>query len=521
VQFDDTYDSAGLEEKNMFILSLVVAVLVGGAAGFSYDKVVAKRKAKSAASEAEKIVQSARVEAKKINNDAKQEALRLAEEGRKDEKERRSALNQTKQQLLQRQGSLDSKLEELDKRQEKLRKHEADLDILKDDLRAIRAKQQENLEKIAGLSKDEAKDKLLKMTERDIKGDLVKLVAKLQVDAKEDAEEEARMVLVSAMERMASDQTAERTITTVPLPSDELKGRVIGKEGRNIQALERATGVDVIIDETPGAIVLSSFDPMRRQVARVALEKLLSDGRIHPARIEEVVDKAKSEVDRMVKEAGDKALKETGVVGVPPELVRLLGQLKFRTSYSQNVLKHSVEMANLAGMIAKEVGANVRIAKTATLLHDIGKAVTHEIEGGHHHIGADLAQKYGMEEAIVHAIKAHHDDVEATTPEAIVVRVCDALSAGRPGARGDTLENYAKRMTELENLANSFQGVEKSYAISAGREIRILVEPQHIDDLQAIKMARDIATKVEATLKYPGVIKVNVIRETRAIEFAK
>jgi ribonuclease Y len=329
------------------------------------------------------------------------------------------------------------------------------------------------------------------------------------------------MILVSAMERMASDQTAERTITTVPLPSDELKGRVIGKEGRNIQALERATGVDVIIDETPGAIVLSSFDPMRRQVARVALEKLLSDGRIHPARIEEVVAKAKSEIDRMVKEAGEKALKETGVVGVPPELVRLLGQLKFRTSYSQNVLKHSVEMANLAGMIARDVGADVRITKTATLLHDIGKAVTHEIEGGHHHIGADLAQKYGMEEAIVHAINAHHDDVEATTPEALIVRVCDALSAGRPGARGDTLENYAKRMTELENLANAFPGVNKSYAISAGREIRIIVEPEHVDDLQAIKMARDIATKVEATLKYPGVIKVNVIRETRATEFAK
>jgi ribonuclease Y len=500
---------------------MLIALLLGGAAGFSYNTVIARRRGRSAADQASKIVEDARSESRKITLDAKSDALKLAEEAKREEKERRNALNQTEQQLLQRQANLDQKLEELDRRGEKLRKHEVDLDTLKEDLRAIRSKQQENLEKIAALSKEEAKDKLLKMTERDIKADLVKLVEKLQNEAKEEAEDRARLIIVSSMERMASDQTAERTITTVPLPSDELKGRVIGKEGRNIQALERATGVDVIIDETPGAIVLSSFDPMRRQVARVALEKLLSDGRIHPARIEEVVAKAKSEVDRMVKEAGEKALKETGVVGVPPELVRLLGQLKFRTSFSQNVLKHSVEMANLAGMIAGDLGVDVRIAKTATLLHDIGKAVTHEIEGGHHHIGADLAQKYGMEEAIVHAIKAHHDDVEATTPEALVVRVCDALSAGRPGARGDTLENYAKRMTELENLANAFPGVNKCYAISAGRELRIIVEPEHIDDLQAIKMARDIATKVEATLKYPGVIKVNVIRETRAIEFAK
>ncbi len=504
----------------MYLIALA-ALLVGGGAGFSYNYISDKRKSKQAGEEAKRILNEARSESKKITGDARSDAMRLADEAKRDEKERRASLNQTEQQLLNRQASLDQKLEDLDRRQEKLRKHELDLDALKDDLRAIRAKQQENLEKIAALSRDEAKGKLLKMTERDIKGDLVKLVEKLQTDAKEDAEDSARMIIVSAMERIASDQTAERTITTVPLPSDELKGRVIGKEGRNIQALERATGVDVIIDETPGAIVLSSFDPMRRQVARVALEKLLSDGRIHPARIEEVVAKAKSEVDRMVKEAGEKALKETGVVGVPPELVRLLGQLKFRTSYSQNVLKHSVEMANLAGMIAKDVGADIRITKTATLLHDIGKAVTHEIEGGHHHIGAELAQKYGMEEAIVHAINAHHDDVEATTPEAVIVRVCDALSAGRPGARGDTLENYAKRMTELENLANSFPGVNKSYAISAGREIRIIVEPEHVDDLQAIQMARDIATKVEATLKYPGVIKVNVIRETRATEYAK
>ncbi len=505
----------------MMFFYVFVAFVAGGGATIAYDKYRKTRRSQAATDQADKIIKQAQVQAKELLGDAKTDANKLADAARQEEKERRSELAKTEQQLLARQSALDSKLEELDKRSEKLRKHEADLDVLKDDLRSIRAKQQENLEKIAALTKEEAKQKLLKMTERDIKQDLVKLVAKMQVDAVEEADDKARMIIVSAMERMASDQTAERTITTVPLPNEELKGRVIGKEGRNIQALERATGVDVIIDEAPGAIVLSSFDPMRRQVARVALEKLLSDGRIHPGRIEEVVAKAKSEVDKMVKEAGEKAVKETGVVGLPPELIRLLGQLKFRTSYSQNVLKHSVEMANLAGMIATELGADVRIAKTATLLHDMGKAVTHEIEGGHHHIGAELAQKYGLEDAIVHAIDAHHDDTEATTVEALIVRVCDALSAGRPGARGDTMENYAKRMTELENLANAFPGVDKCYAISAGREIRVIVTPERIDDLQAIQMARDIATKVEATLKYPGVIKVNVIRETRAIEFAK
>jgi ribonuclease Y len=503
------------------IFLAIGAALAGGAAGYSYNYVIGRRRTNSAEAKAKQILDEAQSTAKELSLEAKTDALKVAEAAKREESERRSQLNATERQLLSRQETLDQKLEELDRRQEKLRKHESELEILKDDLRAIRGKQQENLEKIAKLSREDAKAKLMQITERDIKADLTKLIAKLQNEAKTEAEDKARLVIVSAMERIASDQTTERTVTTVQLPSDELKGRVIGKEGRNIQALERATGVDVLIDETPGAIVLSSFDPIRRQVARVALEKLLSDGRIHPGRIEELVQKAQKEIDKQVKEAGERALKETGVVGVPPEMVQLLGQLKFRTSYSQNVLKHSVEMAHLAGMIAKEIGADVRIAKTAALLHDVGKSVTHEIEGGHHHIGAELAAKYGMEEAICHAIQAHHDDVEATTPEALIVRVVDALSAGRPGARGDTIENYAKRMTELENLSNSFPGVHKSYAIAAGRELRIIVQPEKVDDLQAIRMARDIATKVEATLKYPGVIKVSVIRETRAIEFAK
>ena len=329
------------------------------------------------------------------------------------------------------------------------------------------------------------------------------------------------MLLVTTMERMASDVTAERTVTAIELPDDNMKGRIIGKEGRNIQALQRATGVDVLVDDTPGMIVLSSFDPVRRQVARLSVEVLMKDGRIHPARIEEVVEKARKQIDREVVRAGEDAARECGVVGIPPGLIHLLGELKFRTSYGQNVLKHSTEMAQMAGMLAEEVGADVRITKTATLLHDMGKAVTHRIEGKHHHIGAELARKYGMDERICHAIEAHHDDIEATTPEAVIVRVCDALSAARPGARNISAENFASRMKELENVATSFDGVDKAYAISAGREVRVIVRPAKIDDLSAVGLARDIANKIESTMQYPGTIKVNVIRETRAIEYAK
>lgn len=504
-----------------FILAAAVFGAGGAAAGFAYKNYTVKKMAGTAEAEAKKLIDEARDRAKEITLEAKTEALRAAEAGKQEERERQRALQDTEKRLSQRELTLDKKFEELDRRAESLRKNEADLTALKDELRQIRTKQQENLEKIAKLSKDEATQKLLQMTERDIRGDLVKLVDKIKSETQENAEEIARDILLTTMERIASEQTAEHTVTNVPLPSDELKGRVIGKEGRNIQAFERATGVDLIIDETPGVIVLSSFDPVRRQVARIALEKLLADGRIHPARIEELVEKAQKEVDKMVKEVGEQAVKEAGVIGLPAEMVKILGQLKFRTSYSQNVLKHSVEMAQLAGMIASEVGADVRVSKTAALIHDIGKAMTHEMEGQHHHISRLIAEKHGLEEAICHAAEAHHDDIEATTPEALVVRVVDAMSGGRPGARGDTLENYIKRMTELETLVNGFSGVEKSFAVAAGREIRVIVRPESIDDLTAIKLARDIATKIEATLKYPGQIKVNVIRETRAIEYAK
>jgi ribonuclease Y len=359
------------------------------------------------------------------------------------------------------------------------------------------------------------------MTERDIKQDLTGLISKLQNDAKETAEEQAQIILVSAMERMSSEVTAERTVTALKLTDDEMKGRIIGKEGRNIQALQRATGVDIMVDDTPGMVILSSFDPLRRQIARLTLEMLMKDGRIHPGRIEEVVAKAEKEIEKEVVRAGEDAAREVGVVGIPKEMIQLLGELKFRTSYGQNVLMHSTEMAHMAGLIAEEIGADVRTTKIATLLHDVGKAVTHKIEGKHHHIGAELARKYGMSDAIVHAIEAHHDDVEATTVEALIVRVCDALSAARPGARNISAENFAERMRDLENIANGFPGIEKAFAISAGREVRVIVRPENIDDLSAIKLARDIANKIESTMQFPGTIKVNVIRETRAIEFAK
>ena len=361
----------------------------------------------------------------------------------------------------------------------------------------------------------------MKMTERDIRNDLVGLVNKLQNEAKDNAEEKAALIITTAMERMASEVTAERTVTAVKLEDEEMKGRIIGKEGRNIQALQRATGVDIMVDDTPGMIILSSFDPVRRETARIALEMLLKDGRVHPGRIEEVVEKAQKQVQKDVMHAAEDAAREVGVIGIPKEILQLLGELKYRTSYGQNVLKHSTEMAHIAGTIADQIGANVKIAKYAALVHDLGKALTHKVEGKHHHISGEMLRKYGAPEAVALAAEQHHDDIEATSVEALIIRVVDAISASRPGARNISAENFGERMRDLENTALGFQGIDKAYAISAGREVRVFVKPQDIDDLSAIKLARDIATKIESTMQYPGTIKVNVIRETRAIEFAK
>lgn len=499
----------------------VVLALAGLAAGFGANTVITKQRMGSAEEKAKKELQRAKREADKLIDQAREDANKAVEETRKEEQARRKELKELEQRLINREEALDKKLDELDKRNEKLRKDEDEVEQLKNEIREIRTKQQEKLEKIAKLTKEDAATKLMQMTERDIKNDMLGLISKLQNEARDNAEEKAALIIATAMERMASEVTAERTITSIKLEDDEMKGRIIGKEGRNIQALQRATGVDIMVDDTPGYIVLSSFDPVRREVARQALEMLMKDGRIHPGRIEEVVEKAQKNVEKDVIRAGEDAAREVGVIGIPKEILQFLGELKYRTSYGQNVLKHSTEMAHIAGVIAEEIGANVKIAKYAALVHDLGKALTHKMEGKHHHISGEMLRKYGAPEEVALAAEQHHDDVEATTVEALVVRTVDAISASRPGARNISAENFAERMKDLENVANSFKGIEKSYAISAGREVRVFVKPQQIDDLSAIKLARDIATKIESTMQYPGTIKVNVIRETRAVEFAK
>ena len=505
----------------MDFIPVIIALVAGAGAGVGGFYAYNKRNEKGGKNKADELIRKAKHEASEIVLSAKKEATEINDKALREEAERRKEWKKTENRLADRETLLDTKLDQIDKKSENLRKQEGEIEELKDEVRAIRTKAQEKLEKIAGLSKADAKDKLMAMTERDIKEDLKNLMIKEQKAYNDHIDDTAEAMLLTAMERMSSEVTADRTITALKLPDDDMKGRIIGKEGRNIQALQHATGVDVLVDDTPGMVVLSSFDPIRRQVARYALERLMKDGRINPSSIEDAVAKAEREIEKEVVRAGEDAAREVGVIGIPSEILHLLGELKFRTSYGQNVLLHSIEMAHIAGMIAEEIGADVNIAKTATLLHDMGKAVTHKIEGKHAEIGAELAKKFGMKDEIVHAIAAHHEDIEPTTPEAVIVKIVDAISAARPGACNISAENFAERMKALENVATSFPGIDKAYAISAGREIRVIVEPKQIDDLSALKLARDIADKIEATMQYPGVIKVNVIRETRAIEYAK
>ena len=505
----------------MDFIPVIIAAVAGAAVSAGGIFALNKSRENGGKNKADDLVRRAKNEASEIVLKAKNEAAETLDKAQREETQRRKELKKTEDRLIERETLLDKKLDQLDKKSDNLRKQEDELEDIKNEVREIRTKAQEKLEKIAGLSKTEARDKLIQMVERETKHDLADLVIKEQKALSDQADETAESILLTAMERMSSEVTADRTVTSLKLPDDDMKGRIIGKEGRNIQALQHATGVDVLIDDTPGMVVLSSFDPIRRQVARYALERLMKDGRINPSSIEEAVAKAEREIEKEVIRAGEDAAREVGVVGIPKELLHLLGELKFRTSYGQNVLLHSIEMAHIAGMIAQEIGADVNVTKTATLLHDIGKAVTHKIEGKHAEIGAELAKKFGMSEPVVHAISAHHEDIEPTTPEAIIVKIVDAISAARPGARNISAENFAERMRALENVALSFPGIDKAYAISAGREIRVIVEPKQIDDLAALKIARDIADKIEATMQYPGVIKVNVIRETRAIEYAK
>ncbi len=503
------------------IIIALVALSAGGYGGYVYRKKQMTKDAQNADVKAEKLIENAETKAKEIVLEARDEAVKIAENVKKEERERREQISNTEKRIAQREEALDRKSDELDKKRDEIEKSRGEIEKTKNELREIRVRQQEALEKIAKLTKDEAKDKLLGMIEKDYKKDIINFIKKVEEETKDQADVKAREIISVAMQRVATDQTTESTVTAISLPNDEIKGRIIGREGRNIQAIEKATGCDIIVDDTPETIVISGFDPVRRHIAKIALEKLIKDGRIHPARVEEAVEKAQEEMDKSIKEAGEKAVYEAGVAGLPPEMVKLLGRLKFRTSYAQNVLKHSVETSLLAGALATELGADVVIAKKAGLLHDIGKAVDQEIEGSHAVISRDICKKYGISDEVTHAVEAHHEDVPFQSIEAIIVQVSDAISASRPGARRDSLENYIKRLSELENIANSFDGVEKSFAISAGREVRILVRPEQIDDLKAVKLSREIAKKIEDDLKYPGQIKVNVIRETRAIDYAK
>lgn len=504
---------------------IVVSVLVGGALGYFARRVLAEAKIGSAETAARRIVEEAEKEAeaakREILLEAKEEAHRLRNEIEQEERARRAELQRTERRLLQKEESLDRKLDSIERKEESIAKKERELDAAKEELVELHAKRRAELQRVSGLSPEEAKGLLLKDVENEIRHEAAVMIRNIEAEAREEAERRAREVVAGAIQRCAADHVAETTVSVVSLPSDEMKGRIIGREGRNIRALETLTGIDLIIDDTPEAVILSGFDPVRREVAKVALEKLITDGRIHPARIEEMVDKAQKEVDAVIKEEGEGAAIEVGVHGLHPELIRLLGRLKFRSSFGQNVLKHSIEVAHLAAGMAAELGANIAIAKRAGLLHDIGKAVDHEVEGPHVQIGVDLARKYRESPEVLHAIAAHHGDEEPRTVEAVLVQAADAVSAARPGARRETLEAYIKRLTKLEEVADSFDGVEKAYAIQAGREIRIMVKPEKIDDLSAIRLARDIVKKIEDELEYPGQIKVTVIRETRVVDYAK
>lgn len=507
------------------VLITVLAAAIAFIVGYLVRRSIAEAKIATAEIEAGKLIEDAQraAEAKKreILLEAKEEALKLRNEAERENKERRIELQRQERRLVQKEESLDRKTEAIEKKEETLSRKENEVDRIKQDLNHVYNKQVAELEKISGMTSEEARQLLLASVEKEIRHEAAKLIKDIEDKAKEEGEKKAREIISLAIQRCAADHVAETTVAVIPLPSDEMKGRIIGREGRNIRAFETLTGIDLIIDDTPEAVILSGFDPIRREVARISLEKLIVDGRIHPARIEEMVEKAKKEVEVEIREAGEQATFETGVHGLYPEMINLLGRLKYRTSYGQNVLKHSIEVSQLAGLMAAELGADVQLAKRAGLLHDIGKAVDHEVEGPHVTIGVDLAKKYRENPDVIHAIAAHHGDEDPKTIVAVLVQAADAVSAARPGARRETLENYIRRLQKLEEIAGSFEGVEKSYAIQAGREIRIMVKPDKVDDLEAVRLVREIAKRIESELDYPGQIKVTIIRETRVVDYAK
>jgi ribonuclease Y len=499
----------------------VGAFVVGVLLGALVRRLWASQAVKAAQVEARQIEAEARARQKDLILEAKEEKIRLLREAEDEARSRRLELGALETRLLQRDEQLDQRTDMLEQRDRKLLERDRDLDRTREELAKAHQEQVVALERVSGLSAEDAKGILLEAVREDAEHDAVRLAKAIERKATEEANEKARDVIVTAIQRIAADHTAEHTVSVVHLPSDEMKGRIIGREGRNIRALEQATGVDLIIDDTPETVVLSGFDPVRREIARISLTKLISDGRIHPGRIEEVVAKARAEVDLVIRQAGEQAAYEAGVPGLPPEIIKLLGRLKYRTSYGQNVLNHVVETSRLAAIIAAEVGADVQISKMGGLLHDIGKAVDHEVEGPHAAIGAGIAQRHNLPFKVINGIAAHHQEVEYACVEAPIVQIADAISASRPGARGESMDTYIKRLEDLQAIADSFSGVEKSFAVQAGREVRILVRPEEIDDLTATRLARDIVRKIEETLTYPGQIKVTVIRETRAVEYAK
>jgi len=508
-------------ELPVVVAVTVVAAIAGAAVGIVARGVWASQSMKAAHSEARRIEAEARARQKELILEAKDEKLRMQHEAEDEARSRRTELSALERRLLQRDEQLDQRTDMLEQRDRKLLDRERELERAREDVAKAHQEQVAALEHVSQVSAEDAKGLLLEAVREEAEHDAVKLARAIERKARDEADEKARDIIVTAIQRVAADHTAEHTVTVVHLPNDEMKGRIIGREGRNIRALEQATGVDLIIDDTPESVILSGFDPVRREIARVALTKLIGDGRIHPGRIEEVVAKAKAEVDLIIRQAGETAAYESGVPGLPPEIVKLLGRLKYRTSYGQNVLNHSIETGRLAAVIAAEIGADIQIAKMGGLLHDIGKAVDHEVEGPHAAIGAQIATRNNLPAKVINGIAAHHQEVEYACIEAPIVQIADAISASRPGARGETMDTYVKRLEDLQAIADSFSGVERSFAVQAGREVRILVRPDEIDDLTATRLARDIVRKIEEQLTYPGQIKVTVIRETRAVEYAK